>query len=267
MPRSNPLNPAAAPQLPQEVAQRIGPYYVYLLRDPLHRNRPFYVGKGTGKRLLQHRLVAEKLTDKAMPRATTSRIQQIRDSGREPDIDVVRHHLDEDTAFAVEAALIDVLSDLTNSIRGQHTDVGLSSLKELVARYGAPPLKTKTPLLLIRLRPWADDVDRFGGGKGYGYRAGMSQRDLYRTTRQWWVISPDRVERDEVRHAVPVYEGVTRGLFTIRSWRQDAHRLGRWGFSGQAVLSGALFNEVVGPLGHRVPFTAHSQNPISYWLP
>jgi len=257
---------ANRPRLPQEVAAKLG-YYVYLLRDPLHRNRPFYVGKGTGNRVVQHGMVADKLTDEAMPRATTTRIQQIRAAGREPDIDVVRHHLDEATAFAIEASLIDVLSDLTNSIRGQHTDVGLASLKELVARYGAPPLKTRIPLLLIRLRRWAEDPDRIGGVKGYGYRSGMSNRELYDTTRQWWVVSPDRVDREGVEHAVPVYEGVTRGLFTIRSWRSDARRPGRWSFSGQAVLSGPLFDEVVGPLGHRVPFAAHSQNPISYWLP
>jgi hypothetical protein len=50
---------AARPLLPREVAKRLGPYYVYILRYPLRWNTPFYVGKGTGDRLLQHGLVAE----------------------------------------------------------------------------------------------------------------------------------------------------------------------------------------------------------------
>jgi len=41
------------PSLPPEVAERLGPFYVYLLVDP-RTDRPFYVGKGTGQRLLAH---------------------------------------------------------------------------------------------------------------------------------------------------------------------------------------------------------------------
>ena len=42
-----------APSLPPEVAERLGPYYVYALIDP-RDDSIFYVGKGTGLRLLSH---------------------------------------------------------------------------------------------------------------------------------------------------------------------------------------------------------------------
>ena len=40
-----------APSLPPEVAERLGPYYVYALIDP-RDDSIFYIGKGTGLRLL-----------------------------------------------------------------------------------------------------------------------------------------------------------------------------------------------------------------------
>ena len=39
--------------LPPEVAERMGPFYVYALVDP-RDDAVFYVGKGTGQRLLSH---------------------------------------------------------------------------------------------------------------------------------------------------------------------------------------------------------------------
>ena len=39
--------------LPPEVAGGLGPFYVYVLVDP-RNDEPFYVGKGTGARLLAY---------------------------------------------------------------------------------------------------------------------------------------------------------------------------------------------------------------------
>jgi hypothetical protein len=92
----------------------------------------------------------------------------------------------------------------------------------------------------------------------------MSKADLYRSTRAWWKLSPRTVERLEIRHAVPVFEGVTRALYRIQRWKQHPES-GRWAFEGRKIDNGELFDEVVGLAGHRVPFTRHSQNPINYW--
>ncbi len=49
------------PRLPPEVAERIGPFYVYLLVDP-RNGEVFYVGKGTGARPLAHGVEAARAT-------------------------------------------------------------------------------------------------------------------------------------------------------------------------------------------------------------
>lgn len=259
-------------ECPHEVAQRLGPYYVYLLIDPRPgKRRPFYVGKGTKQRLLAHGIEADKGRDPGES-GKLARIREIRSSPRrgggryEPELEVVRHGLTETAAFEVEAALIDSLPNLVNAVRGQGVERGREPLKELVARYGAPVLTTSRPLLFIRLRPWIEQPGLAPQRRGYGFRIGMSQRDLYNTTRCWWKVSPDKVERLGIHHAAAVFQGVTRALYEIHSWEWNA-TLGRWGFRGSRVESGKLYNEVIGPFGHRVPFPMHTQNPISYWTP
>lgn len=114
-------------------------YYVYVLRDPRdsdYRHSIFYVGKGTGYRALDHREdalsrigISEDLSD-ADPetqQAKEARLQEIHAAGHKEKIDILidpsMHPIDQTTAFAVEAALIEVLgqgqlASLTNRVRG-----------------------------------------------------------------------------------------------------------------------------------------------------
>ena len=101
--------------LPPEVAERIGPFYVYALVDP-RDNAVFYVGKGTGQRLLSHGREALLKADSGPRSDKVARIREIRRSGGEPRIDIVRHGIDEAEAFLIEAALIDCVDDLSNAV-------------------------------------------------------------------------------------------------------------------------------------------------------
>ncbi len=103
--------------LPPGVAQKLGPFYVYVLIDP-EDGQIFYVGKGTGERLLAHGREADLVADGKGNHRKLGRIRQIRASGQEPRIDVVRHGLSETEAFLVEAALIDSVPGLTNASSG-----------------------------------------------------------------------------------------------------------------------------------------------------
>ncbi len=94
------------PVLPPEVAERIGPYYVYILIDP-RDDSIFYVGKGMGQRLLAHGYEAVLKAGLGPRSGKVARIREIRASGHEPRIDVVRHGLNEEEALLIEAALID----------------------------------------------------------------------------------------------------------------------------------------------------------------
>ncbi len=253
--------------LPAEVAERIGPYYVYVLVDPDDK-QAFYVGKGTGQRLLAHGVEAD-LEREPGQSEKTARLHRIRDAGLEPVIEVVRHGLTEHEAFMVEAALIDTLPELTNKVKGHDVDRGRAPLKELITRYGAPPLEVTEPhVLMIRLTPkWMPLREELESGyfrQGAGAYPGMSEEELYDAVRAWWRGDPAAVDRRGVRHVVAVVQGVTRAIYEIKEFigpRDD----GRWGFRGRPVEGGPMWERYVGPWGRRVPFATSAQNPLIYW--
>ena len=201
--------------MPPEVAERIGPYYVYVLVDP-RDDSIFYVGKGTGQRLLAHGFEALLRADPGPRSGKVARIREIRAAGLEPRIDVVRHRLREGEALLVEAALIDCVGQLTNRVAGHGAAEGRTSLGELVSQYGATPVDPgASPVVLVRLGPWKDESEKIEDGtfrEGRGYRHCMTPRELVDSTRAWWHVqhvSPTTVERRGIRHAVAVHDGVT----------------------------------------------------------
>lgn len=183
-------------RIPPEVADRLG-YYVYLYSDP-RDGKPFYVGKGRGARLLTH-LSAEMASKKL------TKIRDILSAGYEPRIDILAHALkDEETAFRVEAAVIDALGldQLTNEVRGWRSiQLGRMPLRELLIYYSAKPVQVEVPALLIR-------INRL-------FRHTMSAQELYEATRGIWKLS---ARRTKARFAFAVFEGVVRDVFEIESW-------------------------------------------------
>ena len=254
--------------MPPEVAERMGPYYVYVLVDP-RDDSIFYVGKGTGQRLLAHGYEALLQVDPGPRSGKVARIREMRNANYEPRVDVVRHGLTEQEALLLEAALIDCVGQLTNKVAGHGAAEGRSSLKELVSRYGATPVDPEaSPVILVRLGSWKGEREEIEPGifrSGRGYREDMSPEELADSTRAWWAnISPTNVKRCGIRHAVAVHGGVTRGVVIIGSWIQRGDRRA---FSAIPLTSGAVFDEWVGPLGRRVSFKRGSQSPVTYWPP
>ncbi len=268
--------------LPPEVGDALG-WYVYLLIDPAD-DRPFYVGKGHMGRALSHLRRAEfteALEASGEPAkvqsATQQRIRRILRTGQRPRVDIVKHGLpDERTALDIEAALISTLRPLapavqvTNAVGGHDSGKGRATLDELVSRYGAPELTaTEPPVVMIRLARWKPGSEPIEGRtqrQGHGWYQGISQQELYDSTRGWWKISPVSLHRHGAHHAVAVHAGVTRCVIEIDhdSWRQRPSD-DRWAFNGQPLDRGRIFDAYVGPLGKRVPFEQSAQNPIRYW--
>ena len=118
---------------PRAVISKVG-IYVYLYRDP-RDGKIFYVGKGKGQRAFQH-LSDEKDGPKKR------KIQEIREAGLEPKIEILTHGLkDDETALKIEAALIDLIGidELVNEVRGYEAiSHGKMDVQELVALYDAP---------------------------------------------------------------------------------------------------------------------------------
>ncbi len=99
-------------------------------------------------------------------------------------------------------------------------------------------LTTLTPTLLVKLAAWTPDTDPDLPRSGYGYRADMSNEELYDAARAWWVLDPRRAQR--YSYVAAVAGGVIRGVWEINhgSWRSiDGSRFGnssvRWAFDGR----------------------------------
>ena len=80
----------------------------------------------------------------------------------------------------------------------------------------------------------------------------MTPRELADSTRAWWPVNPATVERLGIRHAVAVHDGVTRALMEIGEW---VRRGNRRAFAAIPLTEGPVYDECVGPLGRKVPFT------------
>jgi hypothetical protein len=102
------------------------PYYVYLLLDPVER-KPFYVGKGTGNRLDQHQIEADRKKDEqtVLDAGVSPKIKKFKDlqnQGRKPLPIIVGRYETESEAFSVEALLIHFIyghANLTNIASGR----------------------------------------------------------------------------------------------------------------------------------------------------
>jgi hypothetical protein len=258
--------------VPLEVAERLGPYYVYALVDPRDA-QIFYVGKGTGSRLAAHGRQADLAPEAAVSSAKVAssakvkRIRAIRRAGLEPCVDIVRHGLSEHEALLVEAALIDVLDGLTNVAAGHGARDGRQPLSELIARNGATDVpEDAPPAVLIRLSRWRERDEEIEPGVRRhctGYRPGITDQELVDGARAWWRISPSRIDREGIRYAVAVHEGITRAVMTIGDWTERSD--GRRAFAAEVVTSGPVFEAWIGPTGRHVPFVTAAQNPIIYW--
>lgn len=241
-----------ADRLPPGVAEQLG-FYVYLYIDP-RTERPFYVGKGKANRVLSH------LSD-PIASEKTAMIQELLSAGLEPRLEVLAHGLaDEESAFRVEAAAIDLLGlgNLTNQVAGWRSlQLGRIRLEELLVFYAAQPVKIEHPTLLFRLNRV--------------YRRNMSTLELYEATRGIWRLGG---RREGAELAMAVFEGVVREVYQIDRWLPalsvpyETRTLtpeqaeGRWEFVGRVAEPSIRERYVNGSV--RSYLEAKSQNPCTY---
>jgi hypothetical protein len=271
------------------IAERIGPYYVYLLVDP-RTGKPFYVGKGTGERFRSHGDAAGRQVEAALlggdtdgtPIERRNRLKQIREiraAGQEPGIAFARIAIkSEAEAYLVEAALIDSLhryaGDLVNEVRGHHTPDGLITLDDLERELTTDSFSTATPAILIKLFDWVNEVDPDTGRPGGGFRSEMTTAEVLESVRAWWVLNPKRAA--EYRYVVAVHDGITRGVWEVdpaswQSWTPRPGRRTRWAFTGREAPP-EILDLFVGRIGRRLPSTRPDGkavfgrgSPIAYW--
>ncbi|MFN0020821.1 MAG: LEM-3-like GIY-YIG domain-containing protein [Pirellulaceae bacterium] len=240
--------------IPPEVAKHLD-YYVYLYVDP-RTGKPFYVGKGKGKRVLAH-LSAKVESQK------TQIIKELAAISQEPRLEILAHGLaSEDTALRIEAAAIDLLGldELTNKVTGWRSiQLGKMPLQELIFYYAAKPVEIVDPVLLIR-------INRL-------YRHAMSVEELYDATRSAWKLGQ---RREAAKFVLAVFEGVVREVFKVEQWhpggatpvKSGVHgdrgpiASDRWEFTGK-VASPVVRNRYHGASVAKY-FPKGLQNPVMY---
>jgi hypothetical protein len=186
--------------IPQAVIEELQ-HYVYRLVDP-RNEETFYVGKGSGQRVLQHRWEA---LASVLPLDRLQRIRDIRAAGGTEVLIVHRHGMDETTALHVEAALIAVYPGLTNLAAGHGSELGPAPLEELITRYAAPLALIPVPAILIKIeKEWRPD---------------LTSDQLYERTRRYWVCTP-AARQPPPTHAISVARGLIREVYRIHRWEE-----------------------------------------------
>lgn len=220
-------------------------FYVYLYIDPRNK-KPFYVGKGKGRRLLTHLDVQGK--------AITKRISEIRESGKEPCIDILRRGLSENVALEVEAALIEHIGEenLVNCVSGHTHGRGRIAGQELDAILNPEPVKMRHKSVLFNLvKHYREDMTRLDG---------TTTAALYKHARGSWTASLRRVQ--EYQYAMAVARGIVREVYLVDKW-DEAKEKGKIRFRGSVAED--IRNQYV---RRRYDGWAQgAQNPVRYEMP
>ena len=223
-------------------------YYVYRLIDP-RNGETFYVGKGTGNRVFSHAsgdLTEDNLSEKM------SRIREIKLAGFEVAHVVHRHGMEEDTAFHVEAALIDAYPGITNIMDGHgNQDCGCMHTSEIIRKYKAETVVFKHKSLIINVSRTA------------------TESSLYESTRYAWRLSLAKAQDADV--ILPVINGIIKNVYVADQWLEASTEnfpgrdsvQGRYGFVGKEAASELIEYYV----GKRLPDDFRKKgasNPIRY---
>jgi hypothetical protein len=220
-------------------------FYVYFLQDP-RTSKVFYVGKGVENRVFDH---VNCLIDNNDITEKLDQIREIRNAGLDVKHFILRHGLTEQTAFEIEASLIDYIGmDNLLNIQGGHysSDYGLRTTNEITAMYEADELSTIEPLILVNINKLYDRK--------------MTSLELYNATRKSWVVGP---RREKPRYAVATYRGLTREVYKIEKWYPiEINGKIRWGFDADVandVVRDKLIYKSI-----KTFFKRGAANPIKY---
>lgn len=234
-------------------------YYVYVYSDP-DTYKPFYVGKGKGNRAFSHMMILDGESEKIQ------KIKEIQSRGKEPLIEILVHGIDEDVAFKVEAAAIDLIGieNLTNAQRGHHSSTyGKIEAGTLEARYSCEELSAddiSDDVIMIKINQL--------------YRNDLEPYELYDITRGCWRVNKEKAQ--EAKYAFAVYDGMVLEVYKIAQWfragevmwstREENIELvkDRFEFVGNIApdcIREKYINKSVTSL-----FNKGSQNPIRYFI-
>jgi hypothetical protein len=235
---------------PPEVIEKLKTY-VYRLIDP-RNGETFYIGKGRANRVFAHIRGEQDIEGDDLDNKM-KRIREIRVAGFEVAHVIHRHGMDDQTAFEVEAALMDAYPGLTNLASGiGANEFGAMHAREIIREYSAEPAVFRHTAILISVN-----------------RSATEESSLYEATRYAWKISRPKAQKAELIFAT--MQGVIRGAFVAEKWLEATSENfpgrpdvpGRFGFYGHEAAD-VIQRQYV---GKRVPDNYRKKgaaNPIRY---
>lgn len=240
-------------------------YYVYLLVHP-ETKIPFYVGKGVGNRVFNHINEAKKGkkgTDKL------DQIQAILKKNKSIEHVIVRHGLNEKTAYHIEASLIDTFrfipafNDFVKAnIQGglNSLENGLMSSDEVKRKYNATPLNSiPKDTIIININS--------------SYRRASGVDKLYTATKERWRMDKSRLVG--IKYVLSEYRGLIVEVFEVEKWYPIKRQYNPGSKKAGKTYTGYGFDGHVAPNLVRNKFlnksVAHKKkrgasNPITYNL-
>ena len=240
-------------------------FYVYALIDP-RDNKIFYIGKGISNRVFAH--VNEVIEN---PRETEKleTIRAIKKENQQVKHFIIRHGLNEDEAFLIEAVLIDFLTfkdfaevaKITNIASGHHSfDRGIKTVQECEILYNCEELKEeeiKHNILIININK------TYNKKRKKKCESPIYDRpNIYEATRGWWILDVNRAKKTD--YVLAEYKGIIRAIFKPEKWIQNVEIMGkkRWGFEGSEILDKEIIKLY---LNKRVTKMQGMANPIRYY--
>ena len=183
-----------------KVIECIG-YYVYGLKDP-RSNKYFYIGKGCGNRVFQHKKCALNSNDSSLKLDT---IREIISEGYDVKIDIFMHGLTENEAFRLESYIInDYWSDLSNEVRGHHSKENIiKSAEEIENMYNCEDIQIKENDKFLALNVNQSFIDGV---------------DIYSKVQGNWTIDPRRASK--ANYVLIIFNNIVRAMYEIKWWEK-----------------------------------------------
>jgi hypothetical protein len=209
--------------------------YVYMLVDKY--DKPFYIGKGTGRRVLQH--FEDSIKQISKDSTKISHIKRIFET-EEPKIKLLRYSLSTDNndreAFLVEQVAIDLLgiNNLVNEVAGHGTqELGTRYLDDFLNEHRSIPLNAidlPETVLGVKINKYWDDR---------AWRNARTAETLYDASRRAWRLDKNKIlEKDgspKIKYVLPIAGGIIRAVYVVTSWHRDELLPQKWRFEGHPV--------------------------------
>lgn len=242
-------------KLPEKLLQELKSY-VYFLQDPI-TDEIFYVGRGTGDRILHHATEAKLKVEGS---TKINNIQKIWSKGGNVNYYILRYGLDEAAAIEVEAAVIDLLLfkkiNLSNRIRGGGSSrFGLMDLTALVHQHDEEFLDNiPSDFVAININK--------------RFKRWSTEQEIYEMVRQSWVIDQRRIgdpDLPKLKYVLAEVRGLIIAVFTVSRWYQVqvSGKRQRWAFEGKAadpdVAGRYLHRTLKKKQGAAFPLTYHRE--------